>query len=304
MPFRAVLALALVVWTLGGGAEQAAGQSVYRTGVDLVGFNVTVVDRDGYPVSDLTAEDFEIREDGAVQSIQYFAREGDAEAAPLHVGLLFDTSGSMEKDLDFSRTAAIRFLRLFPTARDFTFVDFSTEVRAARFSQGDFPRLVERIRNRPAKGYTALYDALAVYLDGAMAQSGRKVLVLYSDGGDTSSSQSWNETWDILRASDVTVFPLGFLKHQSAGNRLQQETRLRQIADATGGRAFFPGSLDQLDEIYAAVADEIHTQYSLGYVSTNSARDGKWREVEIRLRPATDRRLTLRTRKGYFAPAR
>lgn len=281
---------------------QGTGQSSYRTGIDLVSFNVTVVDREGEPVSDLTVDDFEIREEGRAQRVQYFAREGDAEAAPLHVGLLFDTSGSMEKDLELTRTAAIKFLRLFPQALDFTFVDFSTEIRAARFSQADFPRLVERIRNRPAKGYTALYDALGLYLDGADQQTGRKVLVLYTDGGDSSSSQTWSDTLEILRASDVTVFPLGFMEHQSASLRFQQESLLRQMADATGGRAFFPRSIKQIDEMYAAIAEEIHAQYSLGYVSGNPARDGKWRKVDVRLLPSQGRRLSVRTRQGYFAP--
>lgn len=281
---------------------QRAGQSLYKTGIDLVSFSVTVMDREGEPVPDLTAEDFEIREEGTGQKLEYFAREDDEEAVPLHVGLLFDTSGSMEKDLEFTRTAAIKFLRLFPEAQDFTFVDFSTDVRSARFSQADFPRLVERIRTRPAKGYTALYDALGVYLDGADQQNGRKVLVLYTDGGDSSSSQTWADTLEILRASDVTVFPLGFMEHQSTLGRFQQEAMLRQIADTTGGRAFFPRSQTQLDEMYADIAGEIHAQYSMGYVSSNLARDGKWRKVEIRLRPKPGRRLSVRTRKGYFAP--
>lgn len=305
MPFRVRLPARLALLMLAPIAvgAQAAGQSSYRTGVDLVSFSVAVVDREGQPVSHLTVDDFEIREEGAVQRVQYFAREGDAEAAPLHVGLLFDTSGSMEKDLEFTRTAAIKFLRLFPQARDFTFVDFSTEVRSARFSQADFPRLVERIRTRPAKGYTALYDALGLYLDGADQQNGRKVLVLYTDGGDSSSSQTWSDTLEILRASDVTMFPLGFMEHQSASLKLHQESLLRQMADATGGRAFFPRSTKQLDEMYADIAGEIHAQYSLGYISSNPARDGKWRSVDVRIRPSQGRRLSVRARKGYFAPA-
>lgn len=305
MPFRVLVParLALLMLAPITVGAQSAGQSSYRTGVELVSFSVTVVDREGEPVTDLTVDDFEIREEGTVQRIQYFAREGHAEAVPLHVGLLFDTSGSMEKDLELTRTAAIKFLRLFPQARDFTFVDFSTEIRAARFSQADFPRLVERIRRRPAKGYTALYDALGVYLDGADQQNGRKVLVLYSDGGDSSSSQTWGDTLDILRASDVTLFPLGFMEHQSASSRLHQESLLRQMAAATGGRAFFPRSVKQLDEMYADIAGEIHAQYSLGYVSSDPARNGKWRRVEVRVRPSMGRRLSVRARKGYFAPA-
>jgi VWFA-related protein len=147
-------------------AGQAAQHS-YKTGVDVVDFTVTVIDGSGKPVADLKPEDFEIREDGIPQTLSYFSPGADEEQIPLHIGLLFDTSGSMEQDLAFSRRAAIRFLTMFPKAVDFSVVDFDSEVRAARFSQAEFPRLVERIRNRPAKGFTALYDALSVYLGGA-----------------------------------------------------------------------------------------------------------------------------------------
>jgi Ca-activated chloride channel family protein len=196
-----------------------AAQFSYKTGIDVVSFTVTVLDRTGAPLADLKPEDFVIQEDGVPQKLAYFSPGADEAAIPLHLGLLFDTSESMGQDLAFSRGAAIRFLTTFPKAADFTLVDFDTEVRAARFEQSDFPRLVERIRNRPAKGFTALYDAIGVYLGGAFDQTGRKVLVIHTDGGDTSSSRSWAETLRVLRASDVTVYPIGFMSHQGSARQ-------------------------------------------------------------------------------------
>lgn len=122
---------------------------------------VTIADRSGRPVADLTPDDSQIQEDGDPQKLLYFILGSDEGGVPLHIGLLFDTSESMEQDLAFSRD---RFLNLFSNAADFSLVDFDTEVRAARFLQSEFPRLVERTRNRPAKGFTALYDAISVYL--------------------------------------------------------------------------------------------------------------------------------------------
>jgi len=188
-----------------------AAQIRYQARIDVVGFTVAVVDRSNAPVTDLAVQDFELREDGIVQNVTYFDAGGDQQAVPLHIGLMFDTSESMEKDLSFSRSAAIKFLNTFPKAQDFTFVDFATEVRAATFSQNEFPRLVGRIRNRAAKGMTALYDALSVYLGAAFDQDGRKVLVIYTDGGDSSSSRTWSEAARLLKASDVTVYPIGFM---------------------------------------------------------------------------------------------
>jgi Ca-activated chloride channel family protein len=285
------------------GLAGPGGQSTFKSGVEVVGFGVTVLDRRGAHVSDLTAGDFEIREAGQEQTISYFARGNDeAPSEPLHLGLLFDTSGSMEEDLRFSRDAAIKFLSAPTHPVDITLVDFDTDVRVARFTDTDFPRLVERIRRRPAKGYTALYDAIGMYLHGASDQAGRKILVVYTDGGDTSSAQTFDDTLTLLRASDVTVYSIGFMAHTSALTKFQDESRLRQIAGMTGGQAFFPTAMKDLDAAYQKVAAEMRAQYSLGYISTNQARDGAWRRVDIRVKRAGLRNLTIRSRRGYFAP--
>src|SRR5205823_4368599 len=118
----------------------SGAQAPFRTGIDLVSFTVTVTDHAGASVGDLRAEDFEVREDGKPQEVTYFSPGGAESEIPLHIGLLFDTSESMERDITFSRGAAIKFLGTFPKVADFTLVDFDSEVRAARFSQSEFPR--------------------------------------------------------------------------------------------------------------------------------------------------------------------
>src|SRR5262249_36048032 len=153
-------------------------------------------------------DDFQILEDGKPQTISYFAvgDPTDGQAVPdMHLGLLLDVSESMGEDIAFTQTAAVKFVNRLADAVDVTVVDFDTEVRAARYSQAEFPRLVERIRQRKARGFTALYDAVGVYLDGAGSQDGRKIMLLYTDGGDTRSSMSKSELIDLLKASDVTV---------------------------------------------------------------------------------------------------
>ncbi len=281
----------------------AWAQFSFKTGVEVAGFTVTVVNRAGETIPGLEADDFDVREDGIGQSVTYFTA-GEAEGTvPLHIGLLFDTSGSMDKDLGFSRNAAIRFLKTFSKAVDFTLVEFSDDVRAARFAQSEFPRLVERIRGSKASGRTSLYDAVAVYLSSAFDQTGRKVLVIFTDGDDTSSSRRWDDTLRLLRASDVTVYPIGFLSNRGSP-RLMLQSRLMEIARLTGGRAMFPGSMKELEPMYAAIAAEIKGQYLLGYVPTNAARDGKWRKVEIKLKHPPSERVQLRTREGYFAPVK
>ena len=275
---------------------------VFRTGVDLVQLGVTVTDRKGALVADLTAADFEIFEDGKKQTIQLFAsgRE-DASAPPLHLGLMLDVSESMGEDMTFTKTAAVKFVNTLTDAEDITVVDFDTEVRAARYSQREFVRVIERIRQKKASGETALYDAIGLYLDGASQQDGRKIMLLYTDGGDNKSSMNRTELFDLLKASDATVYVIGELEHQLSSGRMTQRAVLQQIAELTGGVAFFPSAVKELDAMYDKVVAEIRAQYTIGYVSTNPKPDGTWRKVEVKVKPNG---LKTRSRKGYFAPAR
>ncbi len=242
-----------------------AQQPVFRAVTDLVTLGVTVSTR-GNPVSPrLGREEFEVREDGVPQSVSYFAAGDDtATAPPLHLGLLFDTSGSMGEDIQLARTAAIKFLNTLPEAVDVTLVDFDTEVRAARFTQQDFPRLVERIRSRKPQGFTAMYDALGVYLDGSAADDGRTILVVFSDGGDTRSSLRFSEALTLLRASDVTVYIIGLIQQQSASAQAAQRALLTQLAAESGGAAFFPRSMRDVESAYVSIEAQIRGQYLTG----------------------------------------
>src|SRR5262249_10562193 len=151
----------------------------------------------------------------------------------LHLGLLLDVSDSMGEDLAFTKTAAVKFLNTLTDAVDVTVMDFDTEVRAARFSQAEFARLIERIRQKKVGGDTAIYDAVGVYLDGAAGQDGRKIMLLYTDGGDTRSSLPFHELIDLLKASDATLYAIGELEHQLASAKHTQRLSLQQMAEVT-----------------------------------------------------------------------
>ncbi len=293
--------VALVLMTT---AAPAGAQVVFRAGVDVVHVAVTVQDRASTYLADLRAEDFEVYEDDIEQRITYFARvvSPDDVRLPLHLGLLLDTSGSMERDLARARTAAIKFLNTLPHAVDMTVVDFDTEVRVGRFTRANFPHLVARIRSRKPGGWTALYDALGVYLDGASRQDGQKILVLYSDGGDTRSSLSFGDVLDLVKLSDVTIYAIGFLPRPTGHTELRM--RLRALAEQSGGRAFFPTSIEEIERAYDDLVAEVGARYVIGYTSTNDRADGAWRDVDVRL--SRDRHelknLKVRSRKGYFGP--
>jgi Ca-activated chloride channel homolog len=292
----------IVAATIASGITSLGAQTpTFRTGIDLANFGVTVVDRKGEYLTNLNLEDFEILEDGQKQTIKYFARGADLESGPeMHVGLLFDTSGSMTDDIKLSRSAAIKFLNTLSEAKDMTLVDFDTEVRVAKYGQKDFPRMVERIRGRTPDGETALYDAMGVYLDGASEDEGRKILVLYTDGGDTHSTISFGDLMTLIRASDVTVYSVGFLEHSRG--RIEERAHLMQIAEATGGQAFFPTTMKDIEASYDKVVAQIRAQFSLAYTSTNTKQDGAWRKVEIRVARPDLKGSKILARRGYFAP--
>jgi Ca-activated chloride channel homolog len=278
-----------------------AQQPTFRTAVDLVHFGVTVVDKLGKPVTGLTADDFQILENGKPQAVKFFAAGAPDEAPPLHLGLLLDTSGSMAGDIKDSRSAAVKFVNTMDHAADVTLVDFDTEVRVARFGPNDYPRLVERIRGRKPDGWTTLYDAIGVYLNGAQTQDGQKVLVLYTDGGDTTSSLTFHDMLDLCKASDVTVYAVGYLEHQGSG-RMAQRVELERVAATTGGQAYFPAVAKDLDGVFEKIGKELAARYSIGYLSSDPRTDGAWRGVEIKLLRPDLKGVKLRTRAGYFAP--
>jgi len=304
VPLLLVVATAVTIVTAAAGARQT-----FRTGVDLVHFAVVVTDRQGSPITGLTRDDFDLVEAGKPQNITYFAAGDAADASagqllPLHLGLALDTSGSMELDIREARTAIVRFLNANERAVDVTLVDFDTEVRISRYAPTEYARLIERIRMRKPEGWTAFYDALGVYLHGAASQTGQKILLVYTDGGDTRSSLSLHELMDLLKASDVTLYIIGYLEQYTSSFRNEQRMQLQRLAAITGGQAFFPPSVKDLDKIYEGIQREIAARYSLGYVSSDTRTDGAWRKVEVRLKRPDLKHAKIRTRAGYFAPYR
>ena len=187
---------------------------------------------------------------GQAADDQFFAAGGRRTSAPpLHLGFLLDTSGSMEEDIKDVRTAAIKFLNAIEHAVDITLVDFDTEVRRRpRSAPSDYPRLIERIRMRKPDGWTALYDAIGVYLNGAADQDGEKVLVIYTDGGDTRSSLTVGDVLDLLKArtSRSTRSATSSTSRSSHGPRSAMQLAALRGDDRRAG--VLPDQLKELDE--------------------------------------------------------
>jgi Ca-activated chloride channel family protein len=219
----------------------------------------------------------------------------------LNLGMLFDTSESMRKELRLSQESAIRFLDAIPRAKDLLLVFFDRDIRISRYDSENQQGIFERILETKGGGFTALHDAIAVYLSRVWDSPGRKVLVLFSDGADTTSSIGAPDVQRMIRSTTVTVYPVAFEGEHPRHSQvaLKASEFLASLATASGGRVFQPHASKELAAIYQTILDELGAQYVLGYVSDNPARDGRYRKLAVEVkRPG----LKLRHRPGYDAP--
>lgn len=277
----------------------AASQQTFKSGVNLVHVPVVVTAKDGSLVRGLTRDDFQLTENGTPQTVQFFTEGASGQKLPLHVGLLLDVSESMATPLSQAATAAIRFVNALDEAQDATLVDFDETVRVARFSPNDYPRMFERIRSKKASGSTALYDAIGMFLRSTADLEGQRVLLLYTDGGDTTSALNFGQLEKLLKQDDVLVYSIGYVDRMSRA--MMPQMQLTTLARDTGGEAFFPEDIRELNEFYARILDELGSRYTLGYLSTNPKDDGTWRKIEVKVTKAEAAKAKVRTRPGYFA---
>ena len=273
----------------------------YRISVDvaLVVLHATVSDRQGGFVSSLREQDFQVYEDGVPQRIRLFRHED----IPVTVGLVVDHSGTMLPKLA-EVTAAARTFVQFSNREDQMFVvNFNENVTLGlpvgiRFTDSS-AELERAIANAPTSGMTALYAAIAKALEQLQAGNrDKKVLIVVSDGGDNASAQSLAQVMDLANQSSAVIYTIGLF---DADNPDRNPRVLNRLAHATGGVAFFPGQSNAVVAVCERIARDIRNQYTIGYVSTNTARDGTYRAIRVVARPAGNSALPVRTRAGYVA---
>lgn len=276
----------------------------FRTGIDVVSLAVTVTDPAGRCLTDLEPGQFHVFEDGVAQEVPYFNRT----SLPIALALLLDTSSSMDDRMATAQRAAIGFVRRMQPRDVAELVGFDRDVRILQEFTGDQAALERAIRSTTAVGSTSLYNAIYVSLRelrksrvATERDVRRQVVVVVSDGEDTSSLIDYDAVLDLARRSETTIYTIGLRSKVDAGDKTFKEADfvLRQLAQETGGRAFFPSRIDDLVGVYSQIADELASQYVLGYVSKNTRRDGAWRRIMVRV----DRQSAVaRTRPGYFGP--
>ncbi|MEZ5293128.1 MAG: VWA domain-containing protein [Vicinamibacterales bacterium] len=302
----AAIASAVAAITLSAqtATQRRSPDQVFRAGVEMVSLNVTVLDQQNRYLTDLDRSDFTIIEDGAKQEISYFNRT----SLPIALSLLLDTSASMEQRMSIAQEAAVGFVRKLRPQDLAQVVDFDTRVEIVQDFTSDAAALEGAIRSTQAGGSTSLHNALYISLKElakikAKSEDDvrRRAVVVLSDGEDTSSLVTYEEVLDLAKRSATTIYSIG-LQSRDAGlskGFREAEFVLRHLAEDTGGRAFFPQRAEDLAGIYGVIADELASQYVLGYASTNLKRDGAWRRLTVLVnRPGA----AARTKRGYYAP--
>lgn len=325
---RGVFAAALILWvgaSLAVWPQQAPSQrpqpqprgeeagDVVALTAELVILDVTVVDRRNHAVADLEKDRFLVYENGVRQEIAFFSRE----ETPVSLGLVLDTSGSMRRKLSRVIAAAKSLMRQSHPEDEYFLVAFKGEAELLEDFTQDVALIHDALDNLIASGQTALLDAIYLSVEHAQkyGKHRRKAIVVITDGEERNSYYTREQVLERLRGSEVQVYAVGFTEglgeaaifRQTESRRLSgQEKKARKLledlARESGGRAFFPQSLDELDTIASTIARELRTQYAIGYYPSHPERDGSWRTVRVEVLSDKERGpLTARTRAGYYA---
>ncbi len=282
-------------------------QPTFGAGIEVINLTVSVTDPDHRYVTDLREVDFSVFEDGIKQSLSIFTHEN----LPISLTLMIDTSASMDEKLAVAQAAAVQFTKTLRPQDAASVVQFNDRSTTLQTFTSDLALLESAIRSTRVSGPTALHNALYISLKelqkqkSASSELRRRAVVLLSDGEDTASLVSDEQVQELARQSEVAIYAISLRPNRPADReRLafsQAVHLLTALARDSGGQVFFPNSLSELDSVYGRIAEELRTQYSLGYVSDNARRDGKWRRIVVRVPQRPD--LSVRHKLGYYAPA-
>jgi Ca-activated chloride channel homolog len=276
------------------GASPTPRPFTVEVDVQVVSVTAVIHDKAGKFVPGLTVKDVEVYEDGRKQSVSFFKEASGPEAKiPLSVILVLDASGSMVKTMRFLQEAALTFVHKLEEVDQALVVQFNESVKGSVEFTGDTERLDQFVEALQAWGGTSLNDAVHYSLNRIKDQPGRKAVIVFSDGEDTTSSLKEQEVVDYARAVEATIYTVGIGSVDRGF--------LKKMADETGGSFFHASKVSELNRIFSGIADELHNHYALAY-TPDRLPDGNWRAIEVRLPARKD--ASVRVRKGYFAVKR
>jgi Ca-activated chloride channel family protein len=269
---------------------------------DLITLTVTVTDTYGRYVSGLGKSAFTVLDDKKPQEITYFSDDD----SPVSVGVIFDLSGSMSGEkVKRARDALAKFIQTSHNSDEYFLIAFNSRAQLLLDKTRDGNGVLDKLTFVQTRSQTALYDAC--YLGVEKVQRGshpKRALLLISDGQDNNSRYTFNELRRLLKESDVTLYGVGILSGSDAGSSMGMEGQgiLDELASVSGGKAFFPRSSAEMDDIFEQIALELRHQYSIGYKPEDFVNDGRWHKVKVKVTPPRGLpRLFVRTKEGYYA---
>jgi len=286
-------------------SNQPQDPDLVRLGTIGVNLPVSVLDKKGRVVTDLTKDNFALYEDGEPQQIISLSKEDEL---PLNLGVLVDASNSVRPKLKFEKDAAMNFLdTVVRRGQDLAlFVIFSSRVELLQDFTDNLEDLRDAVFSVKAGGPTALYDSIYRVCEEKMPTApGRRAIVVLTDGEDTASRHTIDEAIEMAQKAEVGIYGIGTTNAGPFGvargvKGAPGSKELNRLAEETGGKTYFPAELAELDKIFADISAELRGQYVLFYVSTNQARDGQFRKIEVKVVDRDD--VRVRVKRGYTAP--
>ncbi len=278
--------------------------SPIQVDVNMVVVNVTVTDPYDRIVTGLDLNNFEVFDEKVEQQIVSFSTED----APISVGLIFDSSGSMGDKIQKSKEAALQFFKTSNPQDEFMLINFNDRPNLVSSFTSKFENLQDRLLFVKSGGKTALLDAIYMGLNQAKrASTNRKALLVISDGGDNHSRYTENDLKRAVKESDVQIYVVGIFEPLASRSRTPEEaggpSLLAGLAEISGGRMFSVEDANELPDIAEKISIELRNQYVIGYRPSNLVRDGRWRRIKVKLIPPRGLPpLQVYARTGYYAP--
>ena len=292
-----VALVGLVGFTGAGWSSPQDGTHRFSVDVNAVALDVVVTDQKGRFVKDLEEKDFVVLEDGEAQEITYFT----SAVTPVTVLLLLDSSSSVRSHLREVQKAANRFIDKLQRGDQARVGLFHSDVLFGPEFTDDMKQHMAIIKQMRPQRSTLLYDALLASLQELSVIPDRKSLLIFTDGDDGGSQASMDDALEAARRSHATIYTVGLLGWNDEEGMNTNERLLTQIAEYTGGRAFFPADEREMNRAFDRIQDELHRQYRLAYSPQEREDQTDWHEVEVRM---TERKnLVVRTRLGYYGGA-
>jgi Ca-activated chloride channel family protein len=279
--------------------QEDSNDAIFSSETRLVPLNVTVTDKNGHLVTDLTQSAFQVFENGVQQQIKIFRRED----VPVSMGLIIDNSGSMREKRQAVESSALALVKDSNKQDEVFIVNFNETAYLDSDFTSDISVMEQGLTKIDSRGGTAMRDAIQMSIDHLRqkAKRDKKVILVVTDGNDNASNISLDALVRLAQQNDVVIYAIGLLTEEDKTEARKAQRAIKLLVESTGGQAFYPKEVSEVEKIAHQVAHDIRNQYTIAYTPTNTALDGTFRQIKVTVKAAGS--PTPRTRSGYYARA-